>query len=382
MPFIQNVSKHKKMKIRLTLLTFTLVFIHNAFSQCDSITVQNVTNYSPFSLDSLVESDGLRNGPDYKGATMFFPVNAVSNLMSLVLVPGYQATQNSVIGWARYLASRGFVCMTIGTNSLNDSPATRANALIDGMETIRQENNRFSSPLYQKIDTSKIAVGGWSMGGGGAQLAATIDSRVRVVLAIAPWLSEITLSASDLDHNSPVLIISGQLDPIAPPADHSDVHFNYTPSSTHKLLFEISGGDHYTPLNPSTGNGDVGNVAYAWLKLFLESDNCYCEMLSVDSLDLNSTGSDYQTNLNCSTLSTSDGENTKLNLRVYPVPTANKIVVEFNALGVAEFMLYNAFGQRVKNGEINSGEEISIELLPSGIYYLKVGESILNLMKE
>jgi dienelactone hydrolase len=370
------------MKIRVTLLIFTLAFIQNAFSQCDSITVQNVTNYAAFSLDSLVESDGLRNGPDYDGATMFFPANADSNLMSLVLVPGYQATQNSVILWARYLASRGFLCMTIGTNALNDYPATRANALIDGMETIRQENNRVGSPLYQKIDTSKIAVGGWSMGGGGAQLAAKIDARIRGVLAIAPWLSETTLAAADLDHNSPVLILSGKLDMIAPPANHSDVHYNYTPNSTPKLLFEIQWGDHYTPLDPSTGNGDVGNIAYAWLKLFLESDNCYCEMLSVDSLDLNSTGSDYQTNLNCSTLSISAGENTKLNLRVYPVPTSNKIVVKFNALGVAEFILYDAFGQRVRNGKINSGEEISIELLPSGIYYLKVGESVINLVKE
>jgi dienelactone hydrolase len=370
------------MKIKLTFLIFNLAFIQTAFSQCDSITVQNVTTYSIFSLDSLVESDGLRNGPDYNDATVFFPINSDSNLKSLVLVPGYRATQKSVIEWARYLASRGFLCMTIGTNSLNDIPSIRANALIDGMETIRQENNRFSSPLYQKIDTSNIAVGGWSMGGGGAQLAAKIDPRIRAVLAIAPWLAETTLSASDLDHNSPVLIISGQLDPIAPPARHSDIHFSYTPSSTSKLLFEISGGDHYTPLYPSTGNGDVGNVAYAWLKLFLEGDNCYCEMLGVDSLDLNSTGSDYQTNLNCSTLSIYDVENEKLNLSVYPVPTSNNISVEFTSLGIAKFVVYNIFGQPIKNGNINSGEQINLELMPSGIYYLKVNESMSKLIKE
>ena len=76
--------------------------------------------------------------------------------------------------------------MTIGTNSLTDFPSVRANALIDGMETIRQENSRQSSPLYQKIDTNNIAVGGWSMGGGGAQLAAKMDPRIKAVLAITP----------------------------------------------------------------------------------------------------------------------------------------------------------------------------------------------------
>ncbi len=42
------------------------------------------------------------------------------------------------------------------------------------------------------------------MGGGGAQLAAKMDPRIKAVLAITPWLYKYTLSASDLNHNSPV----------------------------------------------------------------------------------------------------------------------------------------------------------------------------------
>ena len=292
------------MKIKLTILIIALTFSQHAFSQCDSITVKHVVTYTPFVVNTIVESDGLRNGVDYNDATLFFPTNTGGKLKSLVLVPGYRATQSSVTKWAEYLAARGFLCMTIGTNTLYDSPALRAKALIDAMETIRQENNRINSPLYQKIDTGKIAVGGWSMGGGGAQLAAKIDTRIKAVFAITPWLYEKTLAAADLNHNSPVLIISGQNDPTAAPANHANVHYNYTPNSTNKLLFEISGGDHRTPLDPTLKNGDVGNVAFAWLKFFLEGNNCYCGILSVKSLDLNSTSSGYQTNINCSSVST------------------------------------------------------------------------------
>ena len=261
-----------------------------------------MSNFTPFAFDSIVESNGLRNGPNYDGATLFFPVNENTNYKSIVFVPGDSAEQESVKRWARYLASRGFISMTIGTNSLTDFPSVRANALIDGMETIRQENSRQSSPLYQKIDTNNIAVGGWSMGGGGAQLAAKMDPRIKAVLAITPWLYENTLSASDLNHNSPVLIISGEVDATAPVSKHADIHYNYTPSSTNKMLFEVLGGGHNKPLKPLRRKGVLGNVAYAWLKLFLEGNNCYCGILSVDSFDQNSTSSKYLTNLNCSSL--------------------------------------------------------------------------------
>ncbi len=290
------------MKIKLTFLLIALAFTQSAFSQCDSITVKNVITYTPFTVEKIVEADGLRNGPDYDDATLFFPTNNSGKLKSVVLVPGYRATQSSVTKWAQYLAARGFLCMTIGTNSLYDSPALRAKALVDAMETIRAENSRTNSPLYQKIDTGRIAVGGWSMGGGGAQLAAKLDTRVKAVLAIAPWLYPATFKATDLEHNAPVLIISGQDDPTAPPASHSNVHYNYTPSTTNKLLIEIAEGNHRTPLDPSLKNGDIGNVAYAWLKLYLEGNNCYCKFVSTSSFDLNSTSSDYKTNINCTTV--------------------------------------------------------------------------------
>ncbi|KYG74868.1 dienelactone hydrolase family protein [Roseivirga ehrenbergii] len=286
------------MKVRTLLVLLICVLSYSVYGQCESITAKSVSTYTPFSLDSLYEADGLRNGDDYDGATLYFPTNSESNLKSIVLVPGYKATQRSVSLWARYLAERGYVTMTIGTNALTDSPALRAKALVDGMETIRQENNRTDSPLFQKLDTENIAVGGWSMGGGGAQLAAALDKRVKAVIAITPWLYPKTLAETDLNHTAPVLILSGQVDPTAPPASHSNVHYEYTPSNTKKMLFEITEGNHSTPLYPNTGNGDLGNVAYAWLELFVRGNDCYSQLLSTNALNQNSTASKQQSNLN------------------------------------------------------------------------------------
>ncbi|MFT6826839.1 MAG: dienelactone hydrolase [Roseivirga sp.] len=287
------------MKVRIVLALLIFTISHYSYAQCESITVESISNYTALSIDSVFEADGLRNGDDYDGATLYYPAGKRNkNLKSIVLVPGYKATQKSVSYWAKYFAERGYVAMTIGTNVLTDSPALRAKALIDGMETIRQENKRRGSPLFKKIDVENMAVGGWSMGGGGAQLAAKLDGSIKAVIAIAPWLYTKTLKNSDLDHQVPMLIISGQVDPTAPPAGHSNVHYEYTPASTKKMLYEITEGNHSTPLYPSTGNGDVGNIAYAWLEMFLGKNECYSRILSTNALNQNSTASKHLINLN------------------------------------------------------------------------------------
>jgi hypothetical protein len=250
------------------------------------------------------------------------------------------------------------------------------------METIRQENNRENSPLYQKIDTNNIAVGGWSMGGGGAQLAAKIDPRIKAVLAITPWLYANTLSASDLNHNVPVLIISGELDPTAPAAIHADLHYNYTPSATNKLLFEISGANHYIPLNPLTGNGDVGNLGYAWLKLFLEDNNCYCDMLSDASLNKNSTASKYLTNLGCASLSSTYIKYRNLNTQIFPNPATDEIGIKYSKQQQLKYVIYDVLGQQIKAGKVSSGNKIRVEELSVGMYFLIVEHKVLKFLKK
>mgnify|MGYP001042547616 FL=1 len=359
-------------------LLFLLFFINHfvTISQCEDISVELTTNFSPFQISSIIESDGLRNGDDYKDATLYFPINNTENLKSIILVPGYQATQSSVALWAEYLAKRGIVSMTIGTNSLNDLPAIRADALIDAMETIREENERVSSPLYHKIDINNIAVGGWSMGGGGAQLAAKIDSSIKAVLSITPWLWPNTLSELDLNHNTPVLIISGEVDPIAPNNQHSNVHYNYTPNSTPKLLFEVSEADHNIPLDPSIGNGDLGNVAYAWLQLFLYGDMCYCELLETDLLDQNLTASNYLTNLNCATLYRTTIKISDLNFKLNPNPFSNTITINLKADEVGKIEIFSTNGVLVNT--IVANKDITIldtSSLTKGMYLLRLSSN-------
>ena len=101
-------------------LLFLLFFINHfvTISQCEDISVELTTNFSPFEISSIIESDGLRNGNDYNGSTLYFPINNNENLKSIILVPGYQATQSSVA--AEPSAERS----SSGRDELDDSRQT------------------------------------------------------------------------------------------------------------------------------------------------------------------------------------------------------------------------------------------------------------------
>jgi hypothetical protein len=375
-----------KNTVMIKSVSFFFLFVitlQYSYSQCEGISIENIINFRAIGIDSVLESEGLRNGPDYDGATLYYPNNLLANYKSIILVTGYQATEDYNALWGRFFASRGFACMTIGTNSLYDYPIDRAHALLDAMETIRYENNRTGSPLYNKLDTNAIAVGGYSMGGGAAQLAAAMDSSIKTVIAFSPWLETSTLTPGDLNHSIPALIISGENDATAPAAQHANVHYNYTPSSTNKLLFEIIGGSHYSALIPdSWGYDDVGNVAFAWMNLFLNDDPCYCEMLALDSLDQNGTFSDYITNLNCSDITTvSEQILSQNNVIIYPNPVRNDITVESVSNESLEYEIINIFGSVLLDGTFDSSILIKVNSLPSGTYFLRTGSEIKKFMK-
>ena len=249
----------------------------------------------PYDFWLIYESDGLRNGPYYSGATLYYPINAPEPFVSIVIVPGYGMVEASIQDWGPFFASWGIIAMTIGTNNPYDWPEERAEALLDAIETIKQENDRINSPIYEKVDLNSFAVSGWSMGGGGAQLAAVMEPTLKAVIALCPWLDNWVLEPDDLNHSVPTLIFSGQYDVNAPPYLHANIHYNYTPSTTDKLLFEVEYGDHYVANGPDGGSGYVGDRAHEWINNYLLGDNSNCELL----LEVPPTASQYLTNIEC-----------------------------------------------------------------------------------
>ena len=102
-------------------------------AQCDGIDLASLTNPGPFEVETLTEADGIRNGPDYLGATVYYPINATPPYASIAIVPGFSALPSSVQEWGPFYASHGIVAIIIGTNSIFEFPEDRAIALLENI---------------------------------------------------------------------------------------------------------------------------------------------------------------------------------------------------------------------------------------------------------
>ncbi|MFT4757114.1 MAG: hypothetical protein ACI91R_001764, partial [Vicingaceae bacterium] len=292
---------------------------------------------------------------------------------SIVIVPGFVSAQSTIQTWGPFLASHGIVTVTIGTNSLFDDPIARKDALLDAIVSISRENTRTSSPLNGDLDTTKMAVAGWSMGGGGAQLAAVADTTIKAVVALCPWLSTATTNAAALTHPVPVLIFSGELDGVAPPALHADVHYGFTPRTTNKLLFEVDSAGHNVANNPIGGQGFVGKIALSWLKQYLVGDSCYCPLV----LNAPSTSSKYLTNVSCPVTTTSLNKVEKasnLSFQLYPNPSKGKIQLKVENLGAQiTYEIISLNGVKISQDRVQDRiTTININNFPSGMYLLNL----------
>jgi dienelactone hydrolase len=363
-------------KFIFTLLTVIPVFSFcQTNSDCSDVTISSATVNGGYTVNSYLESDGIRDGDDYYGSTIYYPENTNGLLPSIVIVPGYANPELSIQAWGSFLASHGIVCMTIGTNSIFDLVNDRKEALQDALISLKAENNRTNSPLFNNLDTNLVALGGWSMGGGGAQLVAVEDPSIRAILAFCPFIEPSVVSPALLNHSAPILIFSGQIDVVAPPGTHADIQYNYTPSSTKKLKYEVFGGGHTIANTPLGGVGEVGRMGLSWLKKHLVNDSCYCPLL----LDTPTTASDYETNIDCSTInSVVDYKN---DLIIYPNPASSTITLKGVLIKNNLYQIISIDG-RVLKSEILKTSKIDVSFLKKGVYFLEYENQKMKLIKN
>tara|TARA_B110000908_G_C10263565_1_gene461325 strand:+ start:1544 stop:2893 length:1350 start_codon:yes stop_codon:yes gene_type:complete len=333
----------KKLLTSLLVLTIHL----QIQAQCETVTSESITNPGIYEVATLSESDGVRNGADYYGSTIYYPLNTDEDLASIIIVPGFVTLESSIAAWGPFLASHGIVTMTIGTNNIFEQPEARANALLDAMTSLKEEQNRLSSPLNSRLNTENIALGGWSMGAGGAQIGAKMDSSIKVVIALCPWLETGLISEEYLNHETPILFISAEYDAIANASLHATPQYELSSETTPKLIYEVANGGHTVANYPTSGNGEVGVIALSWLKKYLLNEYCYCPIL----LESPETASMYMTNINCenSNLNAQEIECTEgwsiISTYVNPINTnfSNFIAPVVNNLIIAKDYIGNAY---------------------------------------
>lgn len=223
--------------------------------------------------------------PEFSAATIYFPANKGEDFGGIAISPGFTESQENMSWWGNHLASHGFAVLTLDTNELSDVPSLRADALMAAIEVLRNEGARMGGTLRGKILNDRMALMGHSMGGGGTLIAANAHSaELKAAIPFTPWRPDGDFSAISI----PTLVIAGEIDLISPVVDHALPHFESLSGDIPKMYLEIKGGNHYIA-NTDTGKDQfapnidvhdlVGGMAVAWLKLFVDGDEAYRDLV-------------------------------------------------------------------------------------------------------
>tara|TARA_B110000438_G_scaffold301276_1_gene355747 strand:- start:1078 stop:2961 length:1884 start_codon:yes stop_codon:yes gene_type:complete len=268
-------------------------------------------NYGSYEVSTYSQIDGMQSGNLYADATIYYPLEYSGYLGSIVLGPGFGGDQETMENWAYYFTSYGFVSVTIQYNDPeNDSHGYRAEAILELISSIKMENDRTNSQLYNALDTNEFAVVGYSLSGGAVQLSAVLDSSLSAVIALNPTIivedcdlcadSEycICLVPAFLDHSVPTLIIAGQNELNELPSYDGllgqDQYYN-TPETTTKMLYEIGSGGHSSSEWPGASEGNPGKLSLHWLNYFIKNEEDYCDSLLIAP----ENASQFVTTLDC-----------------------------------------------------------------------------------
>lgn len=198
--------------------------------------------------------------PDgFHGGTLYYPADKGSYAV-VAAAPGLGADESMVTWYGELLASYGFVTLTMNTATVNDSPDQRGTQILDALDHIVTD-----SPAASRADGKRLGVLGHSMGGGGALAAAAERPAIRAAIPLTPYYE------GDVDDWSKVtaatLIIGGEVDEVAPNADHAEPLYEGLGNAREKAYLNLD-GDHFIANAPSR---IVTQQVVGWLQRFLDT---------------------------------------------------------------------------------------------------------------
>lgn len=223
--------------------------------------VQAVTG--PFAVTTI---DATNIFGAFGAGKIYYPTDTSQGKFGVVAIaPGFLSNWAALNWMGTRIASQGFVVIGIDTNGLLDSPSSRGDQDLAALQNVVKDTR-----LSNVVDPTRLAVAGWSMGGGGTLDAAVKSSTLKAAVAFAPYEFANTFSG---DH-VPSLIIGGSSDIVAPVSSMAIPYYNAIPAE--KAYLELSGADHFFP---TSANTNVAEYTISWLKRFVDNDTRYEQFL-------------------------------------------------------------------------------------------------------
>ncbi len=201
----------------------------------------------------------------FGGGTIYYPEDTDETFGAVAIAPGFTAGQSSMAWYGPRLASRGFVVMTIDTNTRLDQPDSRGDQLLAALDYLVED-----SDVADLIDPDRLAVMGHSMGGGGTLEASVDRPSLKAAIPLTGW----NLRKNWSDSRVPTLVVGAENDTIASVSSHSEPFYESLPPE--KAYVELDGASHFAP---NTSNTPIAKYSIAWLKRYVDNDTRYTQFL-------------------------------------------------------------------------------------------------------
>jgi predicted dienelactone hydrolase len=219
----------------------------------------------------------------FGGGTIYYPTSTTAGTFGgVAIAPGFTATQSSISWLGPRLASQGFVVFTIDTNSTLDQPASRGNQLLAALDYLTGR-----SSVRTRVDATRLAVMGHSMGGGGTLEAARSRPSLQAAIPLTGW----NLTKNWSGNRVPTLVVGAQADTVAPVASHSIPFYNSLSATSEKAYVELAGASHFAPNSPNT---TIARYSISWLKRFVDNDTRYEQFICGSGAGSGLAISDYR----------------------------------------------------------------------------------------
>jgi pimeloyl-ACP methyl ester carboxylesterase len=196
--------------------------------------------------------------------TMYFPMDAEPPLAGISICPGFLNTGPEMAEWGPFYASWGIVTVVTYTGAA-DIPDIRATLLLGAIDDLKKENMASGGPVSGKM-SGRYGTSGYSMGGGGTTIAASMTASLNSSIGLAAW------GGVGQGTKVPTLLLCGDADTVAA-CDMSSGVYRGIPDTTPKMQVTIPGATHFNWFSPTdTSDQMSGKYALAFQKTYLEGD--------------------------------------------------------------------------------------------------------------
>jgi dienelactone hydrolase len=207
-----------------------------------------------------------QNVSGFGGGRIYYPTSTAEGTFGAVAIaPGFISGWGMLSWMGHRIASHGFIVIGFETNSGLDFPASRGQQALAALDNLTRD-----SRLQGRIDPTRLAAAGWSMGGGAMRESAIRRPSLKAVVPIAPW----ELNTNWTGVRVPTAVFGGQGDIVA--SETSMAEPMYTSVNAEKIYLEVSGGGHFFP----TGENDpLAKHMVSFLKRYVDNDTRYDQFL-------------------------------------------------------------------------------------------------------